>query len=93
MCSEAGMAKQGKLKRDGGSGVNAMAAKTSVNASLPSLHVKPYPSLRLFVHQAIVEETPVLRIRDHNNQCCVLLQHYACKRVRHEHEASCLHNS
>ena len=41
MRSEAGMARQGKWKRHNGSEVNAMAAKMSVQASLPSLHDKP----------------------------------------------------
>ena len=59
-----------------------MAAKTSVKASLPSLHDKPYPSLGLCVPQAILEETPVLHISDRNNQRHVLLQRYACKRAR-----------
>ena len=70
-----------------------MAAKTSVKASLPSLHDKPYPSLGLCVPQAILEETPVLHIRNCDNECHVLLQRYACKRVRLEREASGLHNS
>ena len=45
--SEAGLARQGKLKCNDGSEdqVNAMAAKTSVKASFPCLHDKPYPSL------------------------------------------------
>ena len=43
--SEAGMVSQEKLKRRGGSKVNTMAAKTSVKASLPSLHDKSYLSL------------------------------------------------
>ena len=43
MCSEAGMARLGKLKRHDGSEANAMAAKTSVKASLLSLHDKQYP--------------------------------------------------
>ena len=34
-----------------------------------------------------------LHIRDRNNQRHVLLQRYACKRVRLEREASGLHNS
>ena len=48
MRSEAGLARQGKLKRHDGSEdqVNAMAAKTSVNkALLSNLHDKSYPSL------------------------------------------------
>ena len=49
MCSEVGIARQGKLKHHDGSEVNAMAAKTSVNASLPSFHDKPYPSLGLCI--------------------------------------------
>ena len=81
MRSEAGIVRQRKLKRYDGSGVNAMAAKTSVNASLPRLDDKFYPTLGLFVPQAILEETPVLRIHDRNNQRRVLLQRYACKRV------------
>ena len=39
--SEADMVRQGELKRHDGSEMNAMAAKTSVNASLPSFHDKP----------------------------------------------------
>ena len=93
MRSEAGMARQRKLKRHDGSWVNAMAAKTSVNALLPSLHDKPYLSLGLCVSQAILEETPVLRIRDGNNQGRVLLQRYTCKRVRLQREVSGLHKS
>ena len=84
--SEAGMAAgQGKLKRHDGSEVNAMAAKTSVNASLPSVPDKTYPSLGLCVTQAILEENPVFHIRERNNQRDVLLQRSACKlkRVRH----------
>ena len=69
-----------------------MAAKTSVKASLQSLHDKPYPSLGLCDPQAVLEETPVLHIHDCSNQCHVLLQCYACKRVRLECEASGLHN-
>ena len=47
--SEADLARQGKLKRHNGSEhqVNAIAAKTSVKALLPSLHNKSYPSLGL----------------------------------------------
>ena len=60
---------------------DGMAAKTSVNASLPSLHDKPYPSLGLCIPQAILEENPVLHIRDGNNRRHVLLQHYARKRA------------
>ena len=37
--------------------VNAMAAKTIVKASLPSLHDKLYPSLGLCVPQAISEDS------------------------------------
>ena len=74
-----GMAGQGKLKHHDGSGVNAMAEQTSVNASLPSLQDKPYPSLGLCVTQAILEENPVFHIRDRNNQRLVLLQRSACK--------------
>ena len=70
-----------------------MAAKTSVNSSLQSFHDKPYPSLGLCVPQAILEENPVLHIRDRDNQRHVLLQRYACKRARLEREASRLHNS
>ena len=55
--SEAGMARQGKLKRHDSSEVNAMDAKMSVKSSLPSLHDKPYPSLGLCVPQAILEES------------------------------------
>ena len=56
--SKAGMARQGKLKRHDGSEdqENAMAAKTSIKVSLPSLHDKPYPSLGLCVPQAILED-------------------------------------
>ena len=75
--SEVGMARKGKLKSHDGSEVNAMAAKTSVKASLPSLHDKSYPSLGLCVPQAILEETAVLHICDRNIQCHVLLQRYA----------------
>ena len=56
MRSEAVMARQGKLKRHDGSEVNAMALKTSFNASLPSLHDKPYSSLVLCIPQAILEQ-------------------------------------
>ena len=87
-----GEARQGKLKRPNGSEVNAMAVKTSIKVSLPSLHDKTYPSIGLRIHQAILEETPVLHIHDHNNQRHVLLQRYAYKRVRLEREASSLHN-
>ena len=45
--SEAGLARQGKLKRHDGLEVNTMAGKISVKASLPSLHDKPYTSLGL----------------------------------------------
>ena len=54
---EAGLARQGKLKRHLDSEVNAVAAKTSVKASLPSLHDKPYQSLGLCVPQAILEDS------------------------------------
>ena len=64
--SESGMARQGKLKRHDGSEMNAMAAKTSVKASLPSLHDKSYPSLGLCFPQAILEDR--LHIRDRDNQ-------------------------
>ena len=37
--------------------MNAMAAKTIVKASLPSLHDKLYPSLELCVPQAISEDS------------------------------------
>ena len=51
--SEAGLARQGKLKRHGSEGqVNAMAVK-----SLPSLYDKPYPSIGLCVPQAILEDS------------------------------------
>ena len=93
MRSKAGMARQGKLKRQNDSEVNAMAAKTSVNASLPSLHDKPYPSLGLCVPQLILEKTPVLQICESNNQRHGLLQSYECKRVHLERDASGLHNS
>ena len=81
MRSEAGMARQGKLKRLDGSETNAMAAKTSVKASLPNLPNKRYPSLTL-VPQAILEETSALHIRDRNNQHHVLLQRYAVYIIR-----------
>ena len=48
---------QGKLKHCDGSEVNAMAEKTSVKASLPSLHDKQYPSLELYIPLAILEES------------------------------------
>ena len=51
--SEADLARQGGHD---GSEVNANAAKTSVKASLPSLHEKSYPSLGLCVPQAILED-------------------------------------
>ena len=57
MRSEASMTGQGKLKRHNGSEVNAMSAKTSVKASLPSFHNKSYPSLGLCVPQAILEDS------------------------------------
>ena len=47
MHSEAGMARRGKFKRHDGSEANAIAAKTSVKASLPSLHDKWYLFLTL----------------------------------------------
>ena len=87
--SEAGMAGEGKLKHHDGSEMNAMA---SVNASLSRLHDKCYPSLGLCIPQAILEENPVLHIRDCNKQHHVLLQRYACKHVCLEREASRLHN-
>ena len=61
----------------------------------PESSRQTYPSLglRLRVSQAILEETPVLHIRDCNNQRHVLLQRHVCKRVRLEREASGLHNS
>ena len=68
MRSEVVMARQGKFKGHDGSEVNAMTAKTSIKASLPNLHDKPYPSLGLCVPQAILEETPVLHIRNRNNK-------------------------
>ena len=52
MRSEAGMARQGKLKRHDGSEANAMAAKMSVKASLLSLHDKRYPYLTAFVKRS-----------------------------------------
>ena len=55
--SKVGLARQGKLKRHDGSEVNAMAVKTSVKVSLPSLHDKPYQSLGLCVLQAILEDS------------------------------------
>ena len=73
MRSEAGTARQGKLKHHDSSEVNAVSAKTSVKALLLSLNDKPYPFLGHCVHQAILEETPVLHIRDRNNQCHILL--------------------
>ena len=56
MHSKAGLGRQGKLKRNAISEyqLNAMVAKTSVKASLPSLHNKPYPSSGLCVPQAIL---------------------------------------
>ena len=54
---EAGMARQRKLKRHDGSKVNAMAAKTSVKVSLPSLHDMMYPSVGLCVPQAILKDS------------------------------------
>ena len=45
--SEAGMARQGKFKCHDGSKANAIAVKTSVKVSLPSLHDKWYLSLTL----------------------------------------------
>ena len=84
MRSEAGMARQGKLKRHDGSEANAMAAKTSVKASLPSLHDKRYPSLTL----RSPSDFGGLHIRDRNNQRHVLLQRYTCKRVCLERKAS-----
>ena len=38
VCSQAGLEWQGKLKHHDDSEMNAMAAKMSVKASLPSLH-------------------------------------------------------
>ena len=57
--SEASFVRQGKLKRHDCSEdqVNAMAAKMSVEASLPSLHNKSYPSLTFCVSQAILEDS------------------------------------
>ena len=48
--------------------MNAMAAKTSVKASVPSLHDKPYSSLGLCVPEAILEDSTF------NNQRHVLVQ-------------------
>ena len=93
MRSKAGMARKGKLKRHSDSEANAIAANVSVKAPLPSLQDKPYPSLGLCVSQAILEETPVLHICIRNNQCHVLLQRYACKRLRLDYEASSFDNS
>ena len=74
------LVRQGNLKRHDGSEVNAMAAKTSVKASLPVFTTSgTHPCL--CVPQAILEETPVLHIRHHNNQRHVLFQRYVCKRV------------
>ena len=87
---EAGLARQGKLKRHDGSEyqVNAMAAKTSLKASLPSLHDKPYPSLGLYVPQAILEDS-TFAIAIIN---VTFYYSYACKRLRLQRVASGLHN-
>ena len=63
------MATQGNLKRHDGSEANAMAAKMNVKALLQCLNDKLYPSLGLCLQQMILEETPVLHICDHYNQC------------------------
>ena len=86
--SEVGLARQEKLKRHDGSEdqVNAIAAETSVKASLPSLHDKPYPFLRS------PSDLEGLHIPDRSNQRHVLLQHYASKRLYRKREASGLHN-
>ena len=55
--SEAGLARQGKLKCHYSSEVNAMAAKMSVKASLPSFHNKSYTTLGLCIPQAILEDS------------------------------------
>ena len=75
--------------------VNAMCAKTSVKASVPSFHDKSYPSLGLCDPQTILEETRVLHIRDGNNQRHVLLQHYVCTlcTLRARGDRSGFHNS
>ena len=88
--NEAGLARQGKLKRHLDSEVNAVAAKTSVKALLPSLHDKPVPILRTL---RSASHLGGLHIRDRNNQRHVLLQRYTCERVRLEREANGLHNS
>ena len=56
---EAILARQGKLKLPDGSEiqVNAMAAKMSVKALLPSFHDKLYPSLGLCIHHVILEDS------------------------------------
>ena len=93
MRSKAGMVRKGKLNCHNDSEVNAIAANMSVKASLPSIQDKPYPSLGLCVSQAILEETPVFDICDRNIQRHILLQRYACKRLRLEYEASSFENS
>ena len=67
------MTRQGKLKRHDNLDVNVMAAKTSVKASLPAIHYRPYPYVGLCVPQAVLGENPILHIRDRNNQRHVLL--------------------
>ena len=47
MRSEARMVRKGKLKHHDSSEVNAMDAKTSVEASLSIFHDKRYPSMTL----------------------------------------------
>ena len=81
-----GFGRQGKLKRPDVSEVNAMAAKTSVKASLPNLHDK-----RLCIPQAILEDsTFVIAII---NVTFYYSATQACKRTRLEREASGLQSS
>ena len=88
--SEADLARQGKLKHLNGSEhqVNAIAAKTSVMALLPSSQ-QVVPILRTLCSPS---DLGGLNICDRNIQRHVVLQHYTCKCLRLQREASGLHN-
>ena len=68
--SEAGLARQGKLKRLDGSEVNAMAVKTSVKASFPKTSAKASLPRTLRSRSDLGR----LHFRDSNNQRHVLLE-------------------
>ena len=89
VCSKVSLLRQEKLKHHDGSEDQCNGCKNECHGVAPESSRQAVPILRTLYSPS---DLGGIHIRNRNNQHHILLQRYACKRLRLERDVSGLHN-